>query len=64
MKDWKIHQQKVFDCLQKVKIEADKIKAKQKLRLKLIDIVISDCAKEFGLNFTNMKIIFYGKVKL
>lgn len=65
MKDWKIYQQKVYDCLQKVNIEVKKIKnVNQALRIKLTDIIISDCAKEFRLTFTNVKIIFYGKTKL
>ena len=61
----KIYQQKVYDCLQKVNIEVKKIKnVSQALRAKLTDIILSDCAKEFGLTFTNVKIIYYGKTKL
>lgn len=65
MKDWKIYQQKVYDCLQFVNKEAGKIRnVKQAVRAKMIDFIIADAVKKFGLKFTNVKIIYYGKTKL
>ncbi len=61
----KIHQQKVYDCLQFVNKEAGKIRnVKQAVRAKMIDFIIADACEKYWLKFTNVKIIYYGKTKI
>lgn len=60
-----MHQQKVYDCMQLINVEVKKIKClSQKAREKMYNLIIADAAKKYGLQFTNVKIIFYGKTKL
>lgn len=61
--DWKLHQQKVYDCIQKINKEVNKIgrNVGAKLREKLVTIIIADESKKHGLLYINVWLIYHGK---